>query len=72
MATDLGYARYGLTLLDVRAGLFDTLDKATAQALDPYATVRSLYRQHRAAEIEADRDDDRRTVPDWFATPASH
>jgi phospholipid-binding lipoprotein MlaA len=69
LVTDLEYTRYGLTLVDTRAFLLDTLDKATAQALDPYATVRSLYRQHRAAEIEAVQSDTRATVPDWY--PAS-
>jgi phospholipid-binding lipoprotein MlaA len=69
---DFGYARLGLTLLDVRSELFDSLDKATAQALDPYATVRSLYRQHRAAEIQGVRDDTRSTPPSWYATPATH
>jgi phospholipid-binding lipoprotein MlaA len=72
LATDLEYARYGMTLVDVRAGLLNTLDKATAQALDPYATVRSLYRQHREAEIEAVRTDTRSTVPAWYPAPASH
>jgi phospholipid-binding lipoprotein MlaA len=64
--TDANYARYGLTLVDVRAGLFDSLDKATAQALDPYATVRSLYRQHREAEIAAAKADNRATTPGWY------
>jgi phospholipid-binding lipoprotein MlaA len=71
VVTDLGYARYGMTLLDVRAGLLDTLDKAKAQALDPYATLRSLYRQHRAAEIDAAQSDTRATVPAWYATPGA-
>jgi phospholipid-binding lipoprotein MlaA len=70
--TALRWTRYGLTLVDVRAGLLDTLDKATEQALDPYATVRSLYRQHRDAEIDAAKSDNRATVPDWFAQPATH
>jgi len=70
--SDLQYARFGLTLLDVRSELLDTLDKATAQALDPYATVRSLYRQHRSAEIEAVRNDTRATPPDWVAAQAAH
>jgi phospholipid-binding lipoprotein MlaA len=61
-----------LTLLDVRAGLFDTLDKATEQALDPYATVRSLYRQHREAEIKAVRDDTRATPPDWYSAKSAN
>jgi len=69
--TDLKWARYGVTLVDVRSRLLDTLDKATAQALDPYATVRSLYRQHREAEIEADRSDTRATVPAWYAAPGN-
>ncbi len=68
----LNYGRYGLTLLDVRVSLFDSLDKATAQALDPYATVRSLYRQHRDAEIEGVRSDTRATVPDWYAAPGTN
>jgi phospholipid-binding lipoprotein MlaA len=70
--SDFTWARYGATLIDTRAGLLDTLDKATAQALDPYATVRSLYRQHRAAEIDAVRSDTRATVPAWYPPPDSH
>ncbi len=69
---DIGYARYGATLVDTRAGLMGTLDKATEQALDPYATVRSLYRQHRQSEIDAVAADTRATTPAWYATPASH
>jgi phospholipid-binding lipoprotein MlaA len=38
-----------------------------ASALDPYATIRSLYRQHRNAMIEQTKDDNRQTVPDWYA-----
>jgi phospholipid-binding lipoprotein MlaA len=72
VVTDLEYGRYGMTLLDVRVGLFDTLDKATSQALDPYATVRSLYRQHRAAEIEDIHSDTRATTPDWFPSQPGH
>jgi phospholipid-binding lipoprotein MlaA len=52
--------------------LLDTLDKATAEALDPYATVRSLYRQHRTAEIEAVRNDTRATPPDWVPAQPAH
>jgi phospholipid-binding lipoprotein MlaA len=71
VVSDLGYARYGMTLIDVRAGLLDDFDKAKAQALDPYATVRSLYRQHRASEIEDTKADDRATVPAWFPAAAA-
>jgi phospholipid-binding lipoprotein MlaA len=69
---DYNYAKIGLTLVDVRSGLLDTLDKATDQALDPYATVRSLYRQHRDAEIEAARNDQRATKPAWNLTNGAH
>ncbi|MFL5256975.1 MAG: hypothetical protein ACJ8AI_29615 [Rhodopila sp.] len=36
---------------------------------DPYAVFRSLYRQHRAAELQDLRDDQRATVPAWFPRP---
>jgi phospholipid-binding lipoprotein MlaA len=49
--------------------VLDELDKIKAGALDPYATFRSLYRQHRASEVEDTRDDDRATVPAWFPQP---
>ncbi len=67
----LGGARYGLGVLDTRdrvGGELDTIDKT---ALDPYATFRSLYQQHRTSEIDRVRGDDRATTPDWFtsATP---
>jgi phospholipid-binding lipoprotein MlaA len=70
--TDFTYARFGATIIDVRSELLDTLDKATEQALDPYATVRSLYRQHRDAGIEAARNDNRATTPAWYPAPESH
>lgn len=49
----LRWARTGLGAIDARAGVLDDLDKIMAQALDPYATIRSLSRQHRRAQIEA-------------------
>lgn len=80
--TALDAGRFGLSAVDTRAGLVTTIDQIKAGALDPYATFRSLYRQHRASQIQAVRDDDRATVPAWFpdraaaaqgasATPAS-
>jgi len=70
---NLGYVRYGMTAVDTRAGLIPDLDKVKEQALDPYATFRSLYRQHRAAQINTIKNDTRRTEPDWYpATPAAH
>jgi phospholipid-binding lipoprotein MlaA len=37
--------------LDTREGLIDTLDQVRATSLDPYATLRSAYRQRRVTEI---------------------
>lgn len=66
----LGYTRIGLAAVDTRARLIPDLDKIKASALDPYATFRSLYRQHRESQINETRADNRATVPAWFRTPA--
>jgi phospholipid-binding lipoprotein MlaA len=50
-ANAAGYARTGLTVLDTRESLIEPLDQVRATSLDPYATIRSAYRQRRAAEI---------------------
>jgi phospholipid-binding lipoprotein MlaA len=69
---DLGYVRYGLTAVDTRAGLLNVLDNIKATALDPYATFRSLYRQHRESVVSQTQADTATTPPDWFPAPASH
>lgn len=38
-------------VLDAREGLIEPLDTLTANSLDPYAALRSAYRQRRAADI---------------------
>lgn len=43
--------RTGLTVLDTREGLIEPLDTLRQGSLDPYAALRSAYRQRRAAEI---------------------
>ena len=43
--------RTGLTILDTREGVLDALDLVNSTSLDPYATLRSAYRQRRAAQI---------------------
>ena len=63
----LGYARTGLSAVDTRSRLLNEVDSIKKTALDPYATFRSLYRQNRASTIEEDRDDNRATVPNWYA-----
>lgn len=60
------YTRYVAGAVDARAGLIDTIDNINATALDPYATYRSLYRQRRASDLQAIRDDNRATVPAWY------
>ncbi len=69
----LGWARFGVSALDERAAHIDDIDQIKKSALDPYATFRSLYRQHRDAQIEQTRNDNRHTVPAWFpnATPSA-
>jgi phospholipid-binding lipoprotein MlaA len=62
----LNWARYGLGVIDTRASLLPDLDRIKANALDPYATIRSLYRQHTESEIEKFRHDRPET-----ATPPS-
>lgn len=47
----LRWARFGLTILDTREEVLDTLDEVRRTSLDPYSTIRSGYRQRRRAEI---------------------
>lgn len=51
----ISYTRAGVSGLDKREGLLDTLDEIERTSLDYYASLRSLYRQHRAAEIKNGR-----------------
>ena len=61
------WARYGLTTVDTRSRLLTDLDHVKAGALDPYATIRSLYRQNTQSRIDAARNDTATTPPDWYA-----
>jgi phospholipid-binding lipoprotein MlaA len=69
--TAFTWTRYGLTAIDQRERVLDATDSIKKTALDPYATFRSLYRQHRRAQIEQLRNDHRATVPDWYPQPAN-
>ena len=69
VAQSLGYSKTGMGAVDARTNVLDSLDKITEQALDPYATIRSLFRQHRQSQIDELRADDRHTVPAWFPAP---
>ncbi len=57
---------FGLSAVDELAPHIDDLKKINEQALDPYATQRSLYRQLRQADVDQVRNDHRMTVPDWY------
>jgi len=48
------YGRVALEVIDARSRNLDTLDEIRRNAIDYYATIRSLYRQDRAAAIAND------------------
>lgn len=66
----LDWSRFALTALDQRERHLEDVESIKKTALDPYATFRSLYRQHRAARIEDLRNDKRATIPVWFPQAA--
>jgi phospholipid-binding lipoprotein MlaA len=68
-SASLGWSRFGVGALDGRERVLDELDSIQKDALDPYATIRSLYRQHRAGQIDQARTDRPATVPAWFKQP---
>lgn len=47
------WARTGMTAIDRRERALDALDAINKTSLDPYATIRSLYRQNRDSTINA-------------------
>jgi phospholipid-binding lipoprotein MlaA len=51
------YSRIGIEVIDARSRNLDTLDEIRRNAIDYYATIRSLYRQDRAAVIENQDED---------------
>ncbi len=67
--TALKWSKTAIAAVDARERVLDALDEIKKTALDPYATLRSLYRQHRASQIADTRNDTRATVPVWFTQP---
>ena len=63
----LNQVRTGLSIIDARSLVLDETDSIKKTALDPYATLRSLFRQNRQSTIEQLRGDKRATVPNWYA-----
>ena len=58
----LDWSRFALNAVDQRERALDSIDLIKKTALDPYATFRSLFRQHRRSQIEAVRNDNRATI----------
>lgn len=67
----LDWSRFAVNGVDQRERHLDDIDTIKKTALDPYATFRSLYRQHRASQIEDARNDRRATIPVWFPQSAT-
>ena len=65
-ATAFNWTKFGLNALDQRERFLDATNQINKTALDPYATFRSLFRQHRQGQIKELHDDNRATVPVWF------
>lgn len=63
----LNWGRYVVGAVDARSRALTDIASIKRTALDPYATFRSLYRQHRTAAVEAARRDTRATVPNWYS-----
>ncbi len=63
----LGTTRFVTSAVDTRSRLLDATDSIDRTALDPYATYRSLYQQHRESQIEEGQKDLPGTVPNWYA-----
>lgn len=62
----LDWSRFGISAIDQRERHLDDIENTKKTALDPYATFRSLYRQHRRSLVETARNDNRATIPVWF------
>lgn len=52
----IGYTRAGLTAVDKRARIYEEFEELEKSSLDLYASIRSLYRQHRNSEINQGRE----------------
>lgn len=61
--------RFGVGAVDARERVLDTTRSIEKTSLDPYATYRSLYQQHRASVIDAMRKDAPATPPAWDHVP---
>ncbi len=67
--TALHWSRFVVNVVDARSRVLGDISAIKKTALDPYATFRSLYRQHREAQIEDVRSANQHTVPAWYPRP---
>ena len=63
--------RGGMSGLDRREGAIDALNEIDRTALDLYSSIRSLYRQHREAEIHHQPSLDKLPSPGFTSGPAA-
>jgi phospholipid-binding lipoprotein MlaA len=63
-ALGFGITRFSARGIDTRSRNIETIDEIERSSIDFYATVRSLYRQRRAAEIANGRGGDDDSLPD--------
>ncbi len=68
-STTFGLVRFASSAVDTRSRLLTETDAIEKTALDPYATYRTLYQQHRDGEVEGAKSDLPGTVPAWYYTP---
>ena len=64
----LGTTRFLSGAVDGRERVLNDTDSISKTALDPYATYRSLYRQHRESDVAAAGSDLAATVPSWLSS----
>ncbi len=71
IVTGLDWGRWAVDVVDARSRVLGDIASIKRTALDPYATFRSLYRQHREAQINDIRNFHEHTIPAWYPQPAA-
>lgn len=69
IVTGLHWGRWGIEVVDERSRVLDTVASIKRTALDPYATFRSLWRQHRETQLDTIRNFHEHTIPAWYPQP---
>ena len=69
--TSIAVSRAVLSGIDLRARNIDSLDEIEREAVDFYASIRSLYRQNRAAELRHGKPPPTPALEDIYNDPAA-